>query len=178
MSHGVPYRCRDQSSITKPPKPTSPPPPSYDQEAWRRLVESDVDLARVTAVLADYGQQYVDELAAEYLAEIDKERLPAIVDGIVGRASKSVAPHDNGGPADDARPPNPVGSSNERPVGWITTEAFAGVALKLSEKSLISASSPVEPAKRETVTRSGPAASDGPDPHRTGRSKQDDHQRG
>ncbi|MGF6310312.1 hypothetical protein ABIB82_004416 [Bradyrhizobium sp. i1.8.4] len=58
----------------------------YDQETWRRLVESDPDLAQLASVLADYGPQYVDELAASYLAAPDKGRLGAIVDGIIARA--------------------------------------------------------------------------------------------
>ncbi|MBR1152357.1 hypothetical protein [Bradyrhizobium sp. JYMT SZCCT0428] len=128
-----------------PPKPISPPAVSYDMQAWRQLVESDVDLARVTSVLADYGQQYVDELAGEYLADIDKQRLPAIVEGIIGRASKSVAPHGDGRLADDARPPNPAGSSTtaRRPPSPLPEST-----LKLSEKSPDSASSPVEPARQ------------------------------
>jgi len=73
-------------------KEINSPACSYDRQAWRRLVESDADLARVTSVLADYGQQYVDELAKEYLADIDKRRLPEIVDGIIGRAGEGVAP--------------------------------------------------------------------------------------
>ncbi|MCC8938983.1 hypothetical protein H8A99_21520, partial [Bradyrhizobium sp. Arg68] len=58
----------------------------YDREAWRRLVESDPDLAGLAKVLADYGPQYVDELATSYLAAPDKNRLGAIVDGIIARA--------------------------------------------------------------------------------------------
>ncbi|MCC8957065.1 hypothetical protein H8B02_27610, partial [Bradyrhizobium sp. Pear77] len=57
----------------------------YDRQAWRRLVESDPDLAQLAKVLADYGPQYVDELAASYLAAPDKSRLGAIVDGIIAR---------------------------------------------------------------------------------------------
>lgn len=130
----------------EPPKPISPPTVSYDRQAWRQLVESDVDLARITSVLADYGQQYVDELACEYMADVDKQRLPAIVEGIIGRASKSVAPRGNGRLVDDARPPNPVGGAtaarrSPRPLPEST--------LKLSEKSSDSASSPVEPVRRQ-----------------------------
>ncbi|GIQ77629.1 hypothetical protein [Bradyrhizobium sp. RD5-C2] len=58
----------------------------YDRQAWCRLVESDPDLAQLAKVLADYGPQYVDELAASYLAAPDKSRLGAIVDGIIARA--------------------------------------------------------------------------------------------
>ena len=132
----------------EPPKPISPPAVSYDRQAWRQLVESDVDLARITFVLADYGQQYVDDLAGEYQADVDKQRLPAIVEGIIGRASESVAPRGNGRLVDDARPPDPVGGAtatrrSPRPLPEST--------LKLSEKSSDSASSPVESAREDAV---------------------------
>lgn len=133
-------------------KGISSPPPSYDRQAWRRLVESDADLARVTSVLADYGQQYVDELAREYLAETDKDRLPAIVDGIVARASKAVAPRRDARPAVDATLPDPTGGSNagvhqpDRQPGLLPEEK-----LKLSEKLPTPVPPPVEPAKQETI---------------------------
>ncbi len=81
-----------------------PPPPGdapYDREEWRRLVESDSDLAQIANVLADYGPQYVDELAASYLAVPDKSRLGAIVDGIIARARDAQQP---------APPPAPAGA--------------------------------------------------------------------
>ena len=65
----------------------------YDKEAWRRLVESDSDLLRVTSVLQEYGQPYVDELARAYLAAGDKSRLPAIVDAIITMARKNAGAH-------------------------------------------------------------------------------------
>jgi hypothetical protein len=64
---------------------------SYDEEAWHRLVESDSDLLRVTSVLQQYGQPYVDELARVYLAAGDSSQLPAIVDAIVRRAKRNLA---------------------------------------------------------------------------------------
>ena len=76
----------------EPPMGTSPPASSYDRQAWQQLVESDADVARIASVLADYGHQYVDELAREYMAVGDKARLADIVDGIVGRAGRNVAP--------------------------------------------------------------------------------------
>jgi len=79
---------------------------AYDQQAWRRLVDSDPDIARLAKVLADYGPQYVDELAASYLAAPDKKRLGAIVDGIITRAR-------NGQPAP---PPAPVAGSQPPPL--------------------------------------------------------------
>jgi hypothetical protein len=62
---------------------------AYDREAWRRLVESDPDLAQLAAVLADYGQHHVDEFASSYLAEPDKGRLAAIVNEIIANAART-----------------------------------------------------------------------------------------
>jgi hypothetical protein len=76
---------------------------AYDREAWRRLVESDPDLAQLTAVLADYGQQYIDELATAYLADPDKSRLGAIVDGIIAKAG-AANPSPATNPPDDPKP--------------------------------------------------------------------------
>ncbi|MFB9262778.1 hypothetical protein ACFFWD_06260 [Bradyrhizobium erythrophlei] len=72
--------------------PDNRPGAAYDKEAWRVLVESDPDLAGLAAVLADYGPQYVDELAISYLAAPDKGRLGAIVDGIIARARGQTLP--------------------------------------------------------------------------------------
>ncbi|WP_456728757.1 hypothetical protein [Bradyrhizobium sp. USDA 3364] len=85
----------------RPDKKTDTP---YDREAWRQLVESDPDLARLANVLTDYGPQYVDELATSYLAVPDKSRLGAIVDGIIARASDG-QPAPPPAPAEASRPP-------------------------------------------------------------------------
>jgi hypothetical protein len=74
---------RQLRRVAWPSKSTGAP---YDKEAWRQLVERDPDIAQLTHVLADYGPQYVDELAISYLAAPDKTRLAAIVDGIIARA--------------------------------------------------------------------------------------------
>lgn len=76
----------------------------YDRQTWRRLVESDPDLAQLAKVLADYGPQYVDELAASYLAAPDKGRLGAIVDGIIARA-RDGQPVPPPAPVEASRPP-------------------------------------------------------------------------
>ena len=131
---------------------TSAPASSYDRQAWRQLVESDADLARVVSVLADYGQQYVDELAKEYLEVSDKMHLPEIVDGIIGRASNSVAPRGNRRLLDNPRLPNPVAGSNaaaRRPDR--RPRPLPEAQLKVSETLLHSESLPVEPAKQEIV---------------------------
>ena len=72
---------------------------SYDREAWHHLIERDPDLAQLAAVLADYGQPYVDELAARYLADPDNSRLGAIVDGIIAKARGGVPPAAKSPPA-------------------------------------------------------------------------------
>lgn len=77
----------------------------YDREAWRRLVESDPDLAQLANVLADYGPQYVDELAGSYLAAPDKSRLGAIVDGIIARARDGQPVPPPPAPVEASRPP-------------------------------------------------------------------------
>jgi hypothetical protein len=137
---------------------TIAPASSYDRQAWRELVESDADLARVAAVLGDYGHQYVDELANEYLAVGDKTRLPEIVDGIIGRAGASVAPRSNVKPASEVRPavrrPNlmaPRPDQQPRPS--------PPAELKISETlpdPVPQPVEPVEPVKQEAVSASGP----------------------
>ena len=94
---------RQPRRVAWPDKKADPP---YDRQAWRRLVDSDPDLAQLAKVLADYGPQYVDELAASYLAAPDKSRLGAIVDGIIARAR-------DGQPAP---PPAPVEGSLPPPL--------------------------------------------------------------
>ncbi|MGY4255048.1 hypothetical protein ACVI1L_002116 [Bradyrhizobium sp. USDA 4516] len=78
---------------------------TYDREAWRRLVDSDPDLAQIANVLADYGPQYVDELAASYLAAPDKGRLAAIVDGIIARTGDGQPIPPPPAPVEASRPP-------------------------------------------------------------------------
>jgi hypothetical protein len=134
------------------------PTPSYDRQAWQQVVESDADLARVAAVLADYGHQYVDELAREYLAVGDKTRLPEIVDGIIGRAGASVAPRISVKPASEVRPP--VRWSNlMAPRPDRQPRPSPPAELKISETLPDPAPQPVElvePVKQEAVSASVP----------------------
>jgi len=138
------------------PKASSTPSRSYDRQAWRRLVEGDPDLARVASVLADYGQQYVDELAKAYLAAGDKTRLAEIVDGIIARAGHGAPPYGSTSgsarrlgsarPAVDVMPPDPVVAApwpDRQPMPLPEAKP------KLSEK--LSVSAPVEPAKQEAA---------------------------
>jgi hypothetical protein len=61
---------------------------SYDKQRWRALLSSDADISRVAAALAPYGQKYVDELAAAYLAVNDKDYLPMILRKIIASAAR------------------------------------------------------------------------------------------
>jgi hypothetical protein len=137
----------------EPPMGTTPPASSYDRQAWQQLVESDADVARIASVLADYGHQYVDELAREYLAVGDKARLADIVDGIIGRAGRNVAPRGNAAPASDVRPRNPVrGPNAAAPRPDRPPMPLPAAKLKASEKLPDPAPQPVAPVKPEIVS--------------------------
>jgi hypothetical protein len=66
-------------------------PDPYDRAKWRALVEYDSDIARVVSALSPYGQKYVDQLAAAYLALNDKKYLPMIVQKILATAKDDAA---------------------------------------------------------------------------------------
>jgi len=68
-------------------------PDPYDRGKWRALVEYDSDIARVVSALSPYGQKYIDQLAAAYLALNDKEYLPMIVQKILATAKDDVGRH-------------------------------------------------------------------------------------
>ena len=76
----------------------------YDREEWRRLVESDPDLAQLASVLGDYGQQYVDAFARNYLPAPNKSRIAGIVDGIIAKARSSHSARTTA-PSERDRPP-------------------------------------------------------------------------
>ena len=63
-------------------------PNSYDRERWRLLLRNDADISRLVTALAPYGQKYVDELAAAYLALNDKDDLPMILREIIASARR------------------------------------------------------------------------------------------
>ena len=62
------------------------PVPLSDGEKWRILLATDPDVAHLAAALLPYGQKHVDRLAAAYLSETDRARLPEIIDRIVETA--------------------------------------------------------------------------------------------
>ena len=59
---------------------------SYDTQKWRALLSSDGDIWRLAKALEPYGQKYVDEFAAAYLAVNDKDHLPMILRQIIASA--------------------------------------------------------------------------------------------
>jgi hypothetical protein len=126
----------------------------YDREAWRRLVESDPDLSQLTAVLADFGQQYIDELATSYLAAPDKSRLGTIVDGIIAKA-RGVDPRPTADPPEQSKPsiapkqePDVAGSSNGSNLDLLPAQAPTTPSTEV-EDSLIAAvaAAPAQPAE-------------------------------
>lgn len=64
---------------------------AYDRAKWDALVKYDPDIARIVVALQPYGQKYVDELAAAYLALNDKRYLGMIVQKIVADARQAQA---------------------------------------------------------------------------------------
>jgi hypothetical protein len=100
---------------------------AYDRDAWRLLVQSDPDLAQLAAVLADYGQHYVDEFAGSYLAQPDKSRLGAIVNEIIANAGRK----DSALAAPAPNVPEPSADANQPPGSSIVQSEPARNAPKL-----------------------------------------------
>lgn len=122
---------------------------SYDEEAWHRLVESDSDLLRVTSVLQEYGQPYVDELARVYLAAGDRSQLPAIVDAIVRRAKRNLAkrntaPHVSVAP--DVDRPSRTLDSPPRQASYRTDPQYQRIPAPASTMAITPPPMPPEPA--------------------------------
>ena len=145
----------------------------YDREAWRRLIESDPDLAQLTAVLSDFGPQYVDELATSYLADPDKSRLGAIVDGIIAKAGRA-NPLLAAAPPEDSKPvvvPEPaVAPTRDIDVSSARNESDSGLSPAKPPAAEIEA-----PPSVTVVAASAPPASDPPpvDPPRPDRERRD-----
>jgi hypothetical protein len=81
---------------------------SYDRQEWRALLSSDADISRLAKVLESYGQKYVDEFAAAYLALNDKDYLPAILRKIIASASRDSRQNIAGDFHQQNTNPNPV----------------------------------------------------------------------
>ena len=60
----------------------------YDLEAWRRLVESDPDRARLSSLLAEHGQQYLEGLAEALPGGCRQAALCRIVEEIVATVER------------------------------------------------------------------------------------------
>src|SRR5712672_4698636 len=83
-------------------------PYSYDRQEWRALLRSDADILRLAKVLESYGQKYVDEFAAAYLAVNDKDYLPMILQRIVASARRDGGQNIAGDFHDENANPDPV----------------------------------------------------------------------
>ena len=124
---------------------------TYDTEAWRRLVESDQDLLRVTSLLQAYGQSYADELARTYLADGDPHHLPAIVDAIIRKAKRNLAKRNaalNGSVAPDLDRPSRAPDSPLRQTGYRTESRPPRIPATASTMALTPPPVPAEPADR------------------------------
>jgi hypothetical protein len=98
---------------------------SYDKDAWRRLVESDSDIADVTSILAEYGEHLVDELARRYLAGVDdKTRLFTIIQSIIAETKIQPSSRAVSGPKVDRHSLASVASLyNDQPNDWSLEDA-------------------------------------------------------
>jgi hypothetical protein len=81
---------------------------SYDRQEWHALLSSDADISRLAKVLESYGQKYVDEFAAAYMAVNDKDYLPAILRKIVAGASRDSGQNIAGDFHEEKTNPDPV----------------------------------------------------------------------
>lgn len=61
---------------------------AYDATKWKALVEFDAEIAAAAKKIEMYGQRYVDQLAAAYLALNDKQYLATITEKIAARAQQ------------------------------------------------------------------------------------------
>jgi len=60
--------------------------PAYDGAKWKALVEFDAEIEAAVRKVESYGQKYVDQLAAAYLALNDKQYLATVTEKIISRA--------------------------------------------------------------------------------------------
>jgi len=81
---------------------------SYDRQKWRALVSSDADISRLAKALQPYGQKYVDEFAAAYLALNDKDYLPMILRQIIASARRDAGQNIAGDFPDENTNPDAV----------------------------------------------------------------------
>ncbi|MEI9929180.1 MAG: zinc ribbon domain-containing protein [Rhizomicrobium sp.] len=60
--------------------------PGYDRAKWQALVQYDSDISSAADTVRSFGQMWVDELGASYMALNDKSYLPGIVEKVTARA--------------------------------------------------------------------------------------------
>ncbi len=63
----------------------------FDADAWNALLRSDAEISEAAAKLSRFGQRYVDDLAASYLAIGEKRYLPVILTKLLQEAEKTAA---------------------------------------------------------------------------------------
>jgi hypothetical protein len=66
-------------------------PVGYDLKKWQALLHYDADIKRVADALAPYGQRYLDQFAAAFMAINDKNYLPQIIQTILSTAKTDAA---------------------------------------------------------------------------------------
>lgn len=66
----------------------------YDYAKWQALVEFDGEIAEIERVLRPYGQKYVDQFAAGYLALNEKTYVQKIMDKVIETARDDAAKAD------------------------------------------------------------------------------------
>ncbi len=137
-------------------------PYSYDRQEWRALLSSDADISRLAKVLESYGQKYVDEFAAAYLALNDKDYLPAILRNIVASASRDSGQNIAGDFHEENTNPDPVAMvfNKTRRIDRVR-EMRAGYAEKstaVDNAPRIDAAPEKEEAASEEINRKAPPA--------------------
>jgi hypothetical protein len=87
---------------------------AYDRRKWRALLASDADISRLVKVLEPYGQKYVDEFAAAYLAVNHKDYLPMILRKIIASARRDSGQNTAGDFPDENTNPDAVAIASNR----------------------------------------------------------------
>ncbi len=81
---------RDQSSTSQQ-YPTSGSASDRDKAKWATLLEIDPDIRKAAETVGAFGPEYIDQLAAKYLAVENKSYLSAIVDSVAANARNVAA---------------------------------------------------------------------------------------
>ena len=128
------------------------PVPLSDAEKWRIMLATDADVAHLAAALLPYGQKHVDRLAAAYLSETDRARLPEIIDRIVETArhdAKRNAIEKAVPPREPIDPPEIIAPGIETDLGPPSLQAEPAPGLSAKRRFMDSAipdDEPVQPS--------------------------------